>query len=348
MAHELEQHDDQVAFIDTRTDAWHRLNNLPADVIARVAAGEPLSAEEALKHAHLADWDVRKVPAFANVGTEGKPSYAPVPGAFISVRTNPFTGGIDTFGPVGRQWTPFQNEALTEFLDALVHESRGNIETAGSLRGGREVFVTTKLPDTMTIGGVDKVDLMLSAMTSHDGTKSTRFIAGGVRIVCANTQRAAEATALATASIRHTSGQSGYVAKVQEQLGLAFKGYDDLAAEFERMIQTDQTDAEFQSLIDATFYPDGKVPTEKGHGLTLKTKRDETLMGLWADADTQANIRGTVYAGYQSVIEYLDHFAPVQGASDDAAKAAVKRAERVLSGTQDERNRVWNLSRIPA
>lgn len=345
MAHELEQHGDQVAFVDTRTDAWHRLNNLPADMI-----GKDLTAEDALRLAHLAGWDIHKRPTFVNLGTDEDPHYVEVPNDHASIRTNPWTGELEPLGGgLGGQWTPFQNESLVAFLNALVHESKGRIETAGSIKGGRQVFVSTKLPETMTVGGVDRVDLYVIARTRHDGTGATDFLASPVRPVCANTIRAAVLSAVSSMSVRHTTGQDRYVELAREKLGLAVKSFGDLEAEFERMIQVDQTEAEFRKIIDATFYPDGKVPTEKGRGLTIKTNRDDVLMSLWADADTQRDIRGTRYAGYQAVVEYLDHFAPVQGADGDEDKARDLRAQRVLTGTDlDVRNRVFDLSRVTA
>ncbi len=345
MSHELEQHGDRVAFVDTRNDAWHRLNDLPPEY-----QGKPLTAEEALRLAHLSGWNVRKVPAFAKIG-EGKAAlHVPIPGSYATIRDNPWTPGqVDVLGAVGNQWTAFQNEDLAGFLNALVHESQGNIETAGSLREGREVFVTTKLPEGMTVGGTDKLDLYIAALTAHDGTKATRFIATEVRVVCKNTQRAAEAGAVSSASIRHTSGATKYVEVAREKLGLAVVGFADLEAEFERMIQTQQTEAEFAKMVDAVFYPKGDVPDpkEKSRALTIKTHRDETLLSLWADAETQANIRGTRYAGYQSVIEYLDHFAPVQGSDGDAVLAAARRAERALTNPQPERERAFAFARVP-
>ena len=48
-----------------------------------------------------------------------------------------------------RDYVPFQNEACCDLLNALVDESGAHFETAGSMRGGRRVFVTMKLPKTM-------------------------------------------------------------------------------------------------------------------------------------------------------------------------------------------------------
>ena len=62
------------------------------------------------------------------------------------------------------------------------------------LRGGRETFVTMKLPQSITLAGTngsDDVELYLAAMSSHDGTAAWRVIVTPVRIVCANTQHMA-------------------------------------------------------------------------------------------------------------------------------------------------------------
>jgi hypothetical protein len=56
-------------------------------------------------------------------------------------------------------------------------------------------------------------------------------------------------------------------------------------------------------------------------------RRTSELTYLWHDADTQKAIRGTRWAGYQAVTEYLDHYTPV-GANRDTGKV---RAERAIS-----------------
>jgi len=48
------------------------------------------------------------------------------------------------------------------------------------------------------------------------------------------------------------------------------------------------------------------------------------------DADTNAAIRGTRWAGYQAVTEYLDHAAPVNGKT--ASDKAINRALRSIDG----------------
>jgi len=246
----------------------------------------------------------------------------PVPDQFATVRTNPVSGGVDVLGVVGRGYTVIQNEEHADLLNRVADEGGACFETAGSLRGGRSVFLSMKLPRTMTIGGIDPVDLYLIALNSHDGTSAFRLLVSPVRVVCANTQALALRRAQSSFSIRHTSGAKGNIAQAREALGLTFKYAETFEREAEQMIQASLTDAQFAQII-------GKLwTTESGskRSATITANRADVLTGLFSDAPTNASIRGTRWAGYQAITEYLDHFAPVAGGTDTA------RAERVASG----------------
>ena len=86
MAHEIETYEDQAAFVSVRQDAWHQLGTVVPN---------ELTAEEALRYAHLSNWNVRKEPLFIGNGTE-------VQDRFATVRDNPFIEGqVDILGVVG-------------------------------------------------------------------------------------------------------------------------------------------------------------------------------------------------------------------------------------------------------
>ena len=69
----------------------------------------------------------------------------PVPGAYATIRTNLFTGASEPLGVVGAGYQ-LQNEEHARFLNLLADESGATFDTAGSLRGGRQVFITMRLP----------------------------------------------------------------------------------------------------------------------------------------------------------------------------------------------------------
>ena len=151
MSHEIDITNGVASFADSRTDAWHRLGT---------PVGHTMSAAEALSAAHLAGWNVRTMPLVIPqppiLTPDGvtTPTPLPVPDMFATVRDNPVVPGqVDYLGVVGRRYTPVQNEASCAVLDAITDESGAHFETAGALRGGRETFVTMKLPQAITLTG---------------------------------------------------------------------------------------------------------------------------------------------------------------------------------------------------
>ena len=204
--------------------------------------------------------------------------------------------------------------------------SGAHFETAGSLRGGRQVFITMKMPTTIRVGGVDPVDLYLIACNSHDGTSAFRLLVSPVRVVCANTQAAAFRQARSSFSIRHTSGARSQIAQAREALGLTFAYAEAFEAEAEAMIAQKVTDDQFSALVAAVWPIDKKSDRSK----TIGANRQHAVTRLWRHSPTNAEIRGTKWAAYQAITEYTDHVAPVSAKRNQASV----RAERVVtSGT---------------
>jgi phage/plasmid-like protein (TIGR03299 family) len=330
MPHEIDTHGDQAAAVFARTDAWHRLGTTVRD--------RAFSAEEAMRLGHLGGWRVRKVPLIAHEVTADCVTSIDAPG-YATVRDNPFTGRAEALGVVGAGYEPLQNEDHAGFLNNLADQSGAVFDTAGSLRGGRQVFITMQLPDTLTIGGTDQVALNIAALNSHDGSGAFRILVIPVRVVCANTQAAALADHASSFSIRHTRNAKAAVAAARDALGLTLRYVEAFEVEADRLIQTALTDAEFDTLIAPTFgtvKPDAPERTKQAD-----RQRRHDLSFLFHDADTQAGIRGTAWAGYQAVAEYVDHYAPVRAKTD----TATARASSLLMSNAPTKikHRAWSI-----
>ncbi|GAB3535116.1 hypothetical protein GCM10027403_12260 [Arthrobacter tecti] len=167
-----------------------------------------------------------------------------------------------------------------------------------------------KMPSHMSIGGMDDVDLYLAALNSHDGSSAFRLLVTPVRVVCANTQAAALRQAKASFSIRHTRGSGAAIAQARQALKLTFTYQQAFEEEAERMIQQSMTDTAFMDIVERVFpSPADDAPAATRNRYTDKVRE---LERLFSDAGTNAAIRGTRWAGYQAVTEYVDHFAPAQ------------------------------------
>ncbi|GAA3118714.1 DUF932 domain-containing protein [Planomonospora alba] len=314
MAHEIEIFaDGSAGFAAATRPGWHRLG---------YTAPGPMTAEELLSNARLAGWNVRKVP----VGTVTDPDTGqPVTADedFLIVRTNPVTGSPERLGMVGKDYKIVQNEEVADFLQTLVDESGAVFDTGGSLNGGRRVFVTMKLPEPLMVGGFDRVDLYLAAFSRHDGWGSFTTVATPVRVVCANTERAALRDFASMFKVRHTGHIAGRISEAREALKLTWRHGEAFAAEAEKLLSTPMDLKEFREFTGVLLplAPDAKDLTRKNHETAMRE-----LEWLFTDAPTNEPIRGTRWAAYNAVTERLDHRSPVVGRRE----AAVVRAERAL------------------
>lgn len=310
MAHMIEKFSDgTAAFASARKSAWHQLGTVTAGC---------MTAREVMDTAYLGGWNVRKLPMTATEITDTGVTALPVTDKVHTARTHPKTGATDLLGTVGPGYGIVQNEEHCEMLDLLVQESGAHFETAGSLRDGRDVFVTMKLPDSLRLAGIDDVDLYLAALNSHDGRSKFRILATPIRVVCKNTQNLAIKRAVSSYAISHTSGVKAKLAEARKALGIVERHIDAFEAEATKLIDTDLTRLQFTQVIDQLWIPEPNPSTRTRNN---QRRRNHTLLELFDDAATNANIRHTAWAGVQAVGEYLDHFAP--------APDALTRANRV-------------------
>lgn len=340
MSHEIETHDDQAAAIyGNREAAWHGLGT--------VMDGN-FTALEAMKIAHLGDWNVRKTPLYTLIEAGDETIATKVEGQFATVRDNPFVPGqVDHLGVVGAKYTPFQNEDSADFLDMLVHESGATLDTAGSLNEGRETFFSMKLPDHILVGGEDRVDLNLAILNSHDGTSAIRPLLSTVRVVCKNTFNMALNHNVGMATVRHTSSAKARIEEVRQLLGLEMKRHEEFEAEAEKMIQEAMTKRQFEKVVHTIFpEPDRVTATDRVKN-TWAAQKDSLFSLFLGEIETQAKIKETRWGAFNAFTEYVDWTQPIRTAAATPKDRQAARFERAMIGTGATiKNKAWDLTKV--
>lgn len=311
MAHNLDITEDIASFVTAREDAWHKLG---------VTLPGTFTAEEAMEHAHLGGWNVRKVPLSAHDITPDGVTVVDVPGKFATVRTNPVTKDVEPLGVVGDRYTVIQNEAHAEFLNTLVDESGAHFETAGALFGGRQVFISMKMPNHIEVGG-DVTDLYLIGRNAHDGTSPFEVFTSAIRPVCHNTVTAALRGAKSKHSIRHTSSATGRVQEAREALGMAFKYADAYKDAMEALIARKMDNRGFERFLDKLFEVKDREDTS-----TRKLNQMDAVRALWSGSPTLQDTKGTRLGAFQALTEYTSHFSEAHGRTRQERE--VNRAQR--------------------
>jgi phage/plasmid-like protein (TIGR03299 family) len=99
-----------------------------------------------------------------------------------------------------------------------------HFETAGSLNGGRRVWVLARLPEHIEVGG-DPVRPFVLLMNSHDGSTAVVAASTPVRVVCMNTLNWGLQGARQKYSIRHTEKVREHVHQARRVLDLSTDYY---------------------------------------------------------------------------------------------------------------------------
>lgn len=266
------------SMFSAREVPWHKIGTVTEDV---------LTAAEAITAGGL-DWDVELRPMYVLSDKGGK---VRVPDKFGVVRDK----DESVLGVVGKNYVPFQNREAFAFFDNLVDSGEAKYETAGSLKHGRWVWLTAKLPQHVEIGGIDEVEVYLLLHTSHDGTKSIQVDVTPVRVVCANTLNLATATSKRKWSVRHLSTAGQRLQEARDTLELSFKYIDSFTAEAELLLSQNFTDRQMKNLLDNVL-PD----------LPRKEKTKEIILANFVEGKTLDNVRGTKWAALNAVGEYYD------------------------------------------
>jgi phage/plasmid-like protein (TIGR03299 family) len=287
------------------------------------------TAEEALKEAQL-DWGVYKTDEPVNVmiprselNKEELRIFAK--DKFMTYRFNPITNEPESLGVVGSRYTPVQNLEAFSLLNNIADDSGAVFDSAGSLDGGKKVFMTMKLPEGIQVGGVDKVDMYLLAWNAHDGSSSFSIHVTPIRLWCQNQIRMIMRTAESSYTLRHTPRVNGKVIAAREALGLTFKYVEEFERQAELLLGEKYSDKEFYRLVE-TLIP---IDEENERSRNVAEEARQNLVGLWK-APTQENILNTKWAAYNAVAEYADWTKPVRGNNVDSA-----RAVKTITGLAD-------------
>lgn len=327
MSHDLETfRNGDAAFYSARQPAWHRLGTVTE---------EALTIPDALRVAHLDKWDIIKQPVvtLAHDGTAIE-----VPGKYATVRRNPdpeLDGQSDVLGMVGEDYTVVQNEEAFDFLGQLVDDGEVTIETAGSLRGGKRVFVTMKLPEHVEVADGDNLDLYVAVATGHDGLFAFHAFPTPVRVVCQNTLSMAMSGMQTAYRMVHSEGVGLRIAEAREALRMTFREGELIGKAAHEMLQQSVTDKAFDKLIAENFLvldKDAKDTTK----IRVEQKRADVRQ-LFREAPTQEIGRGTAWGAYNAITEYVEWVAPKDPTSERAT-------ENVLTGKGAvTRTRAWSL-----
>lgn len=284
MAHEVES-----MFSANRVVPWHYSYTKDVTKIIQEAP----NSYEALVAAGL-DWRVESHPVYDHNGIL-------IPGYKANTRDK--DGKV--LGIVSDRYRIVQNEDAFQFTDNLIG---GDVryETAGSLYGGKQVWMLAKMPTKKIVG--DDVEPYLCVTNYHDGSGSVKAIMTPVRCCCANTINFALRTAQRSWAMRHTGNIEGKLEEAREALELSEIYMEELAKEAERWANVTVDEDSLQKLLNNLF-PE-KADASARQKANIEEKKDQFMICYFAP-DIE-RFRGTAWGVLNACADMVDHCEPAR------------------------------------
>lgn len=252
---------------------------------------EAPNSREALHLAGL-DWTVDSRPVYDELIRE-------IPGYKANVRSS----DNKTLGIVTNRYKIVQNTEAFEFTDNLIG---GDVhyETAGSLNGGKRIWLLAKLPTHIILG--DDVDPYLCFTNSHDGTGSIRACMTPIRVVCNNTLNLAFRTTKRQWSTKHVGDIEAKMAEARSVLQFADEYMEAMGFHAEKLAKTKVSLADLNAVLDEMF-PAKEDDSECKKRNAAKAK--EEIMVCYYAPDLE-NFRGTAWGAVNAISDFATHNQP--------------------------------------
>jgi phage/plasmid-like protein (TIGR03299 family) len=203
-------------------------------------------------------------------------------------------------GIVGQDYTPLQNEEAFAWFQPFLDNADVTLETAGSLRGGSQVWVLAKIQGAnMSVGDNDEVAYYVLLSNSHDGSLPVRVGFTPIRVVCNNTLCLAhESQASKLLRVRHTARLLKNLDDIREIIDIAHKEFYATIEQYRILMKRAINQNDFVKYVKLVFNL-----SEKGGKELIPN------IAYLVDHGRGSELAGQSYWGaYNAVTEYLNYF----------------------------------------
>lgn len=210
-------------------------------------------------------------------------------------------------GVVTDRYKVIQNQEAFAFTDALLGEGV-RYETAGSLQGGKRVWLLAHMPHEYIISG-ERISPYLVFTNTHDGSGAIKAALTPIRVVCQNTLNLALSTAKRSWSMIHTGNIKGKLQEARNTLILAETYMDSLGREFEELRKKKLTDKQVMEYIEILLpLEDNATPQQ-----TKNVRRLQEDMKLrYFEAPDLKDVGKNAYRFINAVSDFATHAEPLR------------------------------------
>lgn len=269
-----------------RETPWHGLGT-------RVQ--EAPSSSEALIKAGL-DWNVVQ-----------EPIYTETEELIEGYKANVRDSDRKVLGVVTDRYKVIQNQEAFVFTDELLGEGV-RYETAGSLQGGKKVWLLAHMPHEYIISG-ERISPYLLFSNTHDGSGAIKVALTPIRVVCQNTLNLALSKASRSWSMIHTGNIQNKLQEAKDTLFMAEKYMDNLGKEFETLRMQSMTDKQVMEFIETLLPIEDNATSQQKRNMK---RLQEDMKMRYFDAPDLQDVGRNAYRFINAVSDFATHAEPLR------------------------------------
>lgn len=260
---------------------------------------------------------------YSKVGLTLADTGEPMPDVFASVRTLR-DGTRNVVGKVGPQFTFFQPADRITWAAPIVDAAQATLDTGGSLKNGARLFLSFRIgaSDPVEIVPGDPVVSHLVIAGGYDGLLAEHVMLTPVRPVCQNTlSMAINSKATKLLRVKHSRQVHAAMTEIREIIDLANREFKATCEQYQSLAQKQVNVKDLESYVRKVFRVTPPKSTSMAHNApedSLTTNEDTGTQGkriftnilpLFESGrgNTMEGVRGTWWAAYNAVTEYLTH-----------------------------------------
>lgn len=276
------------------------------------------TAVEAINAAGL-NWTVEKKPIHVQLSENAT---VQVPNKYATIR-------MDTNAPlgvVGNVYKVLQNKEAFSFFDAVIGMKEAVYHTAGALGNGEIIWILAKLNGIIRVKGDDITEKYILLTNRHDGTGSVHMMFTPIRVVCQNTLNIALASdTKLQAKLKHCSNVGMKVTEVRDALGIIDHKFAFFQEASQKLATVELTQGAFNSYMERVGIKptNDELATMEGRALTMAEKVIDEVTHLFEHGrgNDAPGIKGTLWAAFNGVTEYVDYVRPSRSKEENRAKS---------------------------
>ncbi|MCB4797008.1 DUF932 domain-containing protein [Pseudomonas sp. NP21570] len=204
---------------------------------------------------------------------------------------------------VGNRYKVVQPAEILEFYRDLTEVSGFELETAGTLKGGRKMWALARTGQSGTLKGNDQTNAYVLLATACDGSMATTAQFTSIRVVCNNTLAVALSHSAGAVKVRHNTAFDAKA--VKKQLGVSVSSWDSFMYRLKTLSERKVKPIEARNYFLRVFTEGqenglGKT-NERAMGKALALYEGEGMGSHLASSD------GTAYGLVNAVTQFVDH-----------------------------------------